>query len=198
MEMLKLQSDEIDKITTSFIEACLEMEGFSEDAKGNYGGYISVKEIKKVAYKTLLKHGVQYKQGRTMHEGQVLLFTKLTHTSGQWECSYAPLYIPETLKKGIDQSYGEAMSYQRRYELYGLFGILGDDLDPDSSNSQLQSKESAYSDAISEKQLGLLKMRLKDHPKEEEALLKKYNIDDLSKLSWKYMNEVVAALKPKE
>lgn len=116
---------------------------------------------------------------------------------------------PIVLKDQSDmQAFGKASSYLTRYVYKMMLGIETFDEDDDGNASAGITKESysaetskdrsALSNSISDKQLGLLRMLLKDQPNRESALLMHYKIDDLSELSWKYMNEVVAALKPKE
>lgn len=192
----KLQSDEIDKLTAAFVEARKQSTPVRKDAKANYGSYVSIGEIKACTNEALLANGLSLTQGRTFADGHIILVTRLTHTSGQWQASYVPLFVPEN-PKNIDQAYGSAMSYQRRYELYGLFGILGDDLDPDSVESAVEQPIVKLSEVISDKQLGLLRTLLKSQPEREAKLCAHYKIADLSQLSWKHMNEVVETLKPK-
>ena len=44
--MFELQSPEIDKLTAAFVEARKAMKPVKEDAKANYGTYVSIAEIK--------------------------------------------------------------------------------------------------------------------------------------------------------
>lgn len=192
----KLQSDEIDKLTIAFVEARKQSTPVRKDAKANYGSYVSIGEIKACTNEALLANGLSLTQGRTFAEGLEFVVTKLTHVSGQWQASYVPLFVPEN-PKNIDQARGSAYSYQRRYELYGLFGILGDDLDPDSVESPTEQPVAKGGEVISDKQLGLLRTLLKAQPEREAKLCAHYKISDLSQLSWRHMNEVVEMLKPK-
>lgn len=182
---LPIQSQEIDKLTAAFVEARKAFMPVREDCKANYGSYVSLEEIKACTNAALLANGLSLTQGRTWSNGTVLLVTKLAHVSGQWQCSYMPLFIGENVKN-IDQAYGSAMSYERRYELYGLFSIKGEDLDPDSAPS---------STTINEKQLGLLKYKLKGNIEREAKLCAYYKIGQLSQLPAEYMSEVVATLE---
>lgn len=188
----KLQSDEIDKLTAAFVEARRQSKPVKEDAKANYGSYVSLAEIKACTNEALLVNGLSLTQGRTFSEGHVLLVTKLSHVSGQWQASYVPLFVSEN-PKNIDQAYGTAMSYQRRYELYGLFGILGEDNDPDSVGGE---EKPAYSEFISDKQVGLIRMLLKNNgPEKEKTLLDAYK--SLDKIPKNKMDSIVDWLKGK-
>jgi hypothetical protein len=188
----KLQSDEIDKLTAAFVEARKQSRPVREDAKANYGTYVSLSEIKACTNEALLSNGLSLTQGRTFSEGHVLLVTKLSHVSGQWQASYVPLFVPEN-PKNLDQAYGTAMSYQRRYELYGLFGILGEDNDPDSVGEEVRPVSSEF---ISDKQAGFIRMLLKNHsPEVEKALLDAYK--SLDKIPRSRMDSIVEKLKGK-
>ena len=191
--MLPLQSEQIDQLTSAFVEARKAAKPFREDSKANYGSYVSIDEIKACTNQALLDNGLSLTQTRTFVEGQIMLVTRLTHISGQWQCSYVPLIIPEN-PKNVDQAYGSSMTYQRRYELYGLFAFKGEELDPDADKSY-QPAPVSQSGFVSEKQLGLLKMLLNGNADREAKLCAHYKIDSLAQLPWKQMDEVVKILK---
>jgi hypothetical protein len=198
--MLPLQSESIDQVTAAFVAARKTSKPFREDSKANYGSYVSIDEIKACTNESLLANGLSLTQTRTVVDGQILLVTKLMHVSGQWQASYVPLIIPET-NKNLDQAYGSSMTYQRRYELYGLFAFKGEELDPDADKSyqpasnQVRDNSSQSQGVISEKQLGLLKTLLNGNKDREAKLCAHYKIDSLAQLPWRYMDEVVKILK---
>jgi len=185
----QLQSPEVDKLTTAFIEARKASKPVREDAKANYGTYVSISEIKSCTNDALLANGLSLTQGTVPKDGQVFLFTKLTHTSGQWQASYMPLYIPESVKN-IDQAYGSSMSYQRRYQLYGLFGIMGEDNDPDSIRTERPQ-------GASEAQLKLLSSLLAGKEELVKHIFSKNNISSLSDLSSAAASNYITQLKGK-
>lgn len=203
MEINQLQSAEIDKITTAFVEAKKGFKPVWADSKSNYKDFVSLDAIEDATRESLGSNGLAFKQNRVFIDGHIMLQTQLIHVSGQWLSAYMPLSIEGSRLTG-DQAWGSSTSYQRRYEAYGFLGLgKGDAMDPDNLPEDLdkdkpKAAHSAPSDAISDKQMGLLRMLLKEQPNRESALLLHYKIDDLSKLSRKYMNEVVAVLKPKE
>lgn len=198
--MLPLQSNEIDKLTQAFVEARKGFKFVKEDSKANYGSFVSLEEIKYATNESLLANGLSLTQGRTIVDGAICLVTRLTHTSGQWIASYVPLVIPETAKD-INQEYGKAMSYQRRYELYGLFSIKGEENDPDSVREESSQPSGNVgqnvtgSGCISEKQLAMLKAILRGDADREAKICAHYKIDTLAQLPWKHMQEVVNKLK---
>ena len=190
-EMLPRQSDEIDKLTTAFIEARKSFKPFKEDSNANYGKYVSIDEIKYCTNDSLLANGLSLTQERTIVDGQVVLVTQLTHSSGQWRASYVPLCIVEN-PKSIDQAYGSSMTYQRRYELYGLFAFKGEELDPDADTAKPTSYQSQY---INDKQVALINMLAKSKPDMAKDFLEKLKIDEFSQLPKQYADRVIKALK---
>lgn len=201
--MFELQSPEIDKLTAAFIEARKAMKPVKEDAKANYGTYVSIAEIKSCTQEALLAHGLSLTQGRTFKDGIVFVVTKLTHTSGQWQASYVPLYIPEN-PKNVDQAYGASYSYQRRYELYGLFGIMGEDNDPDSIKNEsprsVPAPRPVSSDKpypASEAQVKLLSSLLNGKDEILKSILQKHNASSLTELSSRDASGYIEKLKGK-
>jgi hypothetical protein len=95
--------------------------------------------------------------------------------------------------KDINQAYGAAMTYQRRYEAYGFLGLgKGDDSeDPDikKPEEKVESKTSSIVGAVNENQLKLLKARIRGNVELEKSILIKYNIESLAELPWKKLNE---------
>lgn len=202
--MFQLQSSEIDKLTQSFIEARKGFKFVKEDSKANYGKYVSLEQIKECTNDALLTNGLSLTQTRVVWEGKVYLVTKLTHVSGQWQASYVPLVIPDN-PKDINQAYGSALSYQRRYELYGLFSIKGEENDPDSSpevrdetpRTEMkpgQNVTPSGSGFISDKQLAFLKMKLSLKPEAEKVLIDKFG--SLQQIPWRQFNDIIVRIDP--
>ena len=73
----------------------------------------------------LSTNAIAYVQA-TRVEGEVLMLdTRLTHSSGQWlECEYPICKFPMQ-----PHAMGSAMTYARRYSLFSLVGIAGEDDD---------------------------------------------------------------------
>jgi ERF superfamily len=73
----------------------------------------------------LSTNGIAYTQA-TRIEGDVLMLdTRLAHSSGQWiECEYPVCKFPVQ-----PQIMGSCMTYARRYSLFALVGIAGEDDD---------------------------------------------------------------------
>jgi hypothetical protein len=76
------------------------------------------------------KNGLAFIQGTTVIDGMIVLNTRIVHKSGQWVESDYPVG-----GLGRPQEMGSAMTYARRYSLFGLVGVAGED-DDDGNAAQ--------------------------------------------------------------
>ena len=76
------------------------------------------------------KHGLAFVQGTSVMDGIIILNTRIVHKSGQWLESDYPVG-----GLGRPQEMGSAMTYARRYSLFGLVGVAGED-DDDGNAAQ--------------------------------------------------------------
>jgi len=203
--MLPTQSNEIDKLTTAFVEARKAARPFREDSKANYGSYVSIDEIKSCTNQALLDNGLSLTQMRTFVDGQIFLVTKITHISGQWQAGHVPLIIPEN-PKNIDQAYGSSMTYQRRYELYGLFAFKGEEeIDQDGEKStppdkdHNQSNNDKYANSPLRdwhvKELNDAFDRFENSQKLKDEWLKCFGVTRMEDLKQKQQREIMQELK---
>jgi len=184
---LQMESAQLDKIIPALVKATQEFRDLKASGSGNWGDYMTLDDIRDITEEALLNNGLVYTQRRTKINDNVMLVSKLIHSSGQWIASYSTLEIPAN-PKDINQAYGAALSYQKRYESYGFFNLgKGESNDPDESER-----------VITDKQLAFLKLLLKDHPEREKKMCAYYKIDALNMLPIKYMDDAVKNLKSKE
>ena len=93
--------------------------------------YVDLADGLDVVRKTLSKHKIAFIQGTTVSaEGVILMNTRLMHASGQWIESEYPV-------SGFSkpQEMGSAMTYARRYSLFAMIGVAGED-DDDGNAAQ--------------------------------------------------------------
>lgn len=80
-----------------------------------------------IVRKCLGRHEIAVMQATAVEQGQITLTTLLVHTSGEWVSSLWPV-CPAAEPSA--QVKGTALTYARRYALFALVGIAGeDDLD---------------------------------------------------------------------
>jgi len=84
--------------------------------------------------KVLGKHGISFVQGTNIEEGFIFLHTRLMHSSGQWLESVYPVCGPDK-----HQIMGSAMTYARRYSIFGLVGVAGEDDDDGEAASDAKN-----------------------------------------------------------
>lgn len=151
------------------------------------------------------KHGLSFVQGTQIEDGFIFLHTRLMHLSGQWLESVYPVCGPDK-----HQIMGSAMTYARRYSIFGLVGVAGEDDDDGEAASDaknVQTKGPAKSAKVSAKSLLL-------DPEESEFVLKsmraaldmvesneqlmqwaKENKDNKDRLQPKHQDEITAEFK---
>ena len=83
----------------------------------------------------LSKNGLAFIQGTSISDGMIVLNTRITHKSGQWLESDYPVG-----GLGRPQEMGSAMTYARRYALFSLVGVAGED---DDDGNAAQAAEAA-------------------------------------------------------
>jgi ERF superfamily len=190
---ITLQSNEIHELVKALIKAKKNIKKVRVDDESNFGKFVSLDQIRDDVEGHLLEQGLVFTQTRFTQEGIVYLYTRLFHDSGQFIGSVVPLLIPENAQS-IDKAYGSAMSYQRRYELYGLLGLgKGEDNDPDKEEHRSSHKPALPSN---NNQLSAVKLSVlfdllsRCKPETEKALCQSYGIKTLAQLDWRKFDEV--------
>jgi hypothetical protein len=98
--------------------------------------------------KCLGQHEIAVVQSTAVDQGRIMLTTRLVHASGEWVSSLWPVcHVVETSA----QMKGAALTYARRYALFTLVGIAGeDDLDapdlvqpPEPPHAQTHARKSS-------------------------------------------------------
>ena len=150
-------------------------------------------DLIKASRPALSKYGLAVVQYPQSENDKVFLVTKIIHESGEAEYSTVQISLD---KPNDPQAFGKALSYYTRYVYKNMVGVMSAD-ESEDDDAQSISATPQNNGCISEKQLALLKMLLKDQPQREAPLCSKYRIDTLAQLPWKHMDEVVAVLKQK-
>ena len=85
----------------------------------------------------LTKNGLSIIQTTDTRDGQLMLITTLAHASGQWIRSYLPIVNEKNNIQGL----GSASTYNRRYALSAIVGIICDE-DDDGNGAATPTKSS--------------------------------------------------------
>lgn len=142
----------------------------------------------------LTKNGLSVCQYPHSEGENTYLVTKLKHASGQEELSMVRI----VLKDPSDiQKLGSALSYLKRYAYASMCGIATSEGEDDGEYSRTEQVDNKSSDAVSPKQLGLLRMKINGNVELEKKICAHYQINSLEMLPWKKMNEVMALFEGK-
>ena len=159
--------------------------------------FSSINELTEATRPGLTNHGLAFTQYTDIRDGVHVLVSELRFKHEKIT-SMSPIILD---KPSDSQQLGKAISYISRYVMRSMLGIIATDEDDDGNESagiQEGVISNPPSEAMSVKQLAMIKGLLNSQPEREAGILKYYRIDNLSQLSWRYVNDVVSALKPKE
>jgi len=107
-----------------------------KDAKGNFGKYATLAAVMEAITPALSESGLAFVQEAELTDDmQVAIAATLLHESGEF-IEFAKLVMPVAQKTA--QGVGSAMTYARRYQITGLFGLAPDDDDGQAASTPLQ------------------------------------------------------------
>jgi len=180
------ESPELSKLFEALAKSQLEMEVARTDSINPYfkSRYADLASVVKASRPFLAKNGICVIQRTvTKDSGNIFLYTRLCHSSGQWIESNMQVKPP----KADIQTMGSYLTYLRRYMYSALTGVVASDEDDDGEvamkdprNGKSTSEED-YS-KISKAQLQVLGEELSSHPDILESLLKGFNIQKIADL----------------
>ena len=188
------RSEDMKDLFTALAKAQGEMNtaGLSKTNPYFKSKYADLTEVVNAARPALTKFGLAFTQPvLPTEDGQNILHTILTHSSGQWISSQMRIIPP----KSDVQSLGSYITYLRRYSLSSLLGIVAADEDDDGEiavhdsrkssnegtklNHKYNPKEESY-ETITKEQLEELRYELRSHTDLAEEILEKMKIQSLA------------------
>jgi ERF superfamily len=134
MEPRKMKTSEaINEISAALAKAQGEIANPAKDAQNPHfrSSYADLASGVNAIRSPLAKHGLAYLQA-TRLDGEILMVdTRISHVSGQWiESEFPACRFPAK-----PQEVGSALTYARRYALFALIGIAGEDDDGNAANA---------------------------------------------------------------
>lgn len=124
------------KIIAAMVGVQAELNNPVRDKKGIYGKYASLEGMLDTLRPALAKNNLvlwQYILGE-------LVITELAHADGdRLEFEYPLIVNPQNPNKTF--AVAAAFTYSRRYALYGIFNIQGDDIDEEDASLEEKSKK---------------------------------------------------------
>jgi len=131
-------SEQIDAIASALAKAQAEIKNPTKDSINPHfkSRYVDLASGLEAVRATLSKNGIAVIQSTTVENLFITLETRLAHSSGQWiSCTYPVIQFPAK-----QQEIGSAITYARRYSLFGLVGIAGDDDDDGNEASKRDTR----------------------------------------------------------
>lgn len=138
-------------------------------------------------------------------ERELMMETRLIHSSGEWISNTTPILIADG--ENSAQAHGGGVSYARRYGVTTLVCLASEEDDDGNSadgNSVTQAKAKGArrsagpgGPVISDKQLGLLRFKLKDAGGNEPAACAHFGVESLTALPRSRMDEAMKAIADK-
>ena len=163
------RSDSIKELATALAAAQGELKSVAKTGKGNFGKYAELGPSLDQVLPVLSKNGLAVTQHpMNLNDGTTGLITLLMHKSGEWlESCY-----PVRMQQQTPQGQGSAITYARRYALFAVIGIAGDDDDgqagsegnnPEKKRPVSNGSQGYGRDRLaSEKQIGLMLARTRE------------------------------------
>ena len=119
-------SDQTDKIDAALAKAQSELENPTKDATNPHfrSKYATLDAGLNIVRSVLSKHGISVTQPTGFEDGVLMLYTRLA-CAGQWiQSEYPVSQFPVK-----QQELGSCLTYSRRYSLFSLVGIAGEEDD---------------------------------------------------------------------
>lgn len=159
--------------------------GYNPHFKNSFS---TLEDLIEASRNALTKHGLSVTQYPDSTVDGTYLVTKLKHDSGQEEVSRVQIF----LKDPTDiQKLGSALSYLKRYAYAAICGIATSENDDDGNSNGGPSQPSDY---VNDKQISLLRVKLKGNIEREKAICDYYRIGSIAHLPWRKFNELLTKL----
>lgn len=192
------ESLQLDSLFGALAKAQLEMEVARTDSVNPYfkSKYADLASVVKASRPFLAKNGICVIQRTVANEnGDVFLYTRLCHSSGQWIESSMKVRPP----KSDIQTLGSYLTYLRRYMYAAVTGVVASDEDDDGEVAMSEPRGSSAPavelSKISKAQLQVLSDELKDAPEIVSSLLKGFNIQKISDLPSKHYSKCIERIR---
>lgn len=162
-------SESIEHISTAFAAAQAELINPPKNKVNPHfkSAYVDLADGLDAVRKTFAKHSLSFIQGTSVSDGIIVMNTRILHKSGQWIESEYPV-------SGFSkpQEMGSAMTYARRYSLFAMVGIAGED--DDDGNAAQAAPEAAQPAAVKKPASKFAKQEVEPglKPEDSEKVLK--------------------------
>jgi hypothetical protein len=151
--------------------------------------YANLAAIRDATIPHLSKHGLALLQTTDVNTTEMLLTTRLLHSSGQWVESIYPIPVSDR-----PHVMGSALTYAKRYSWAAICGVASDRDDDDGNAAQDAAKNGAKSlPALPARKSSAAAKRDGDWPRFEAALRDCQSAREVEKLRAEYMTTLFPA-----
>lgn len=194
------KSESITEISKALVNFQKEVKQPFKDADNPFfkSKYVPLESVVEAITDIAPNQGLSFTQWALNDEsGRVGVATLLMHESGEF-IEYDPVFMQA--EKQTPQGAGALITYLKRYTLSAIFGITSDADDDgnDSSGNDKQKPKQPSKDAITQKQVGLIKSkamefaRLRDRKAEE--VYRALKVSDIEKITSEYAGKCIKTL----
>jgi len=196
------ESEGLDKLFQALSKAQQEMVMAKTDARNPFfkSKYADLASVVKASRPYLCANGLCVIQRILPNmKGEMSLFTRLCHSSGQWMESSMPILPP----KSDIQTIGSYITYLRRYNYAAVVGVVAAEEDDDGETAMGGARrqmnaapnKSSASSNVTKAQVQVISSELEGHEDILEGLLKGFKISKLSDLPEKHYTQCVNRIR---
>jgi hypothetical protein len=197
-----LTSEQTNEISAALAKAQSEIINPEKNANNSHykNDYADLATGIKAIRGPLSKHGISFIQAERLDGDILFVETRLSHSSGQWfQGEHPAIKFPAR-----PQEIGSAITYARRYSLFSMVGIAGDDDDGEAANKveikaapqQAAPKPQPLNEAASQDAFDILIETLAMAKSINEIdKWRNDNIETITRLTTEHKNDLRNALK---
>ena len=192
--MNAIHSDQVNELFTALAKAQGEMQNaaFNRVNPAFKSKYADLSAVRDATMPALTKNGLSLVQVTTLNTTEMLLITRLGHTSGQWLQSVYP--IPVSDRPHI---MGSALTYARRYSWAAICGVASEE-DEDGNAAQDNAKNGTRANPFfpdTKRKSSAQAKRDGDWPTLEKALADCQSAREVERLRTEWVRDVYPSWK---
>ena len=197
-----MHSEQVEKIAEALAKAQGQFPVLEKKSQAYGYKYADLAESIQATQEALDKNGLSIQHSTILGESPFLR-TTLFHSSGQWIFTDTPLHYKGDGKINLNQAYGSAITYARRYAIACLLNLASDKESDDdgvkscpkdlNQNAPLnQVKEKVRLPVMTKEQCAILDGFLEEFPDSRIELLKKQEVTTVSQIPSDQFDHIVS------
>lgn len=163
-------TEQVNELFTALSKFQGEMLAIKKTDQAHRNKYANINTILEACRPLLAKHGLSIQQHPYFDDNGIhRLLTMLCHNSGQYCSSSTKIICDES----DIQSYGGAITYQRRYSLVSIIGLEQEDDDGEATRATTMASKPERVN-VSQSQIDALTFKIKSMPSPADCLKRIY------------------------